>query len=502
MNNPGTEETRSYRNIFKATTLFGGVQFYQIIIQIVRSKFVAVLLGTSGMGIQGMYQSTLQFLQSVTSLGLSQSAVRDVSEANNSGDTGQVGKTVATLRKLVWFTGLSGMILFIVLSPVLSKLSFGNYDYTIPFALLSVILLIDQLASGQKVVLQGMRRLKDLARASAIGVTAGLALSVPLYYAFGVKGIVPTLILNSVISLIIFWVFSKKITFDSQEEVTVRDAFFRGKEMVSMGIAMSASGILATAVSYVVRAFIMREGGSDVVGLFQAGFVIINTYVGMVFNAMGTDFYPRLAAVNKDDGECRKIISQQGEIASQIMSPLLCGCILLMPILLHVLYSDRFLDAGPFVLWCCPGMMFKLASWLIAYQFVAKADTRLFIVTELISNVIYLALSLLGFRYGGLRGMGIAFTVNYLIYLLLVYAIASRRYGFSFSGDFLIPFFLQFLLVGSNLAVILLCPVPLKYWAGVLMTVISCVYALVTLGRKTNMKGTIKELIDKKRTNG
>lgn len=38
----------SYRSIFKATSLFGSVQLFQIIIQIVKSKFIAVLLGPAG----------------------------------------------------------------------------------------------------------------------------------------------------------------------------------------------------------------------------------------------------------------------------------------------------------------------------------------------------------------------------------------------------------------------------------------------------------------------
>ena len=126
------EETRSYQNIFKATTLFGGVQVYQILIQVIRSKFVAVLLGTTGVGLLGLYQSTLQFIQSFTSLGLSQSAVRDVSEANGSGDEEKIGRTVTAFKKLVWFTGLFGMIVVMILSPLLSKVTFGNYDYTIP----------------------------------------------------------------------------------------------------------------------------------------------------------------------------------------------------------------------------------------------------------------------------------------------------------------------------------------------------------------------------------
>ena len=478
-----TEETRSYQNIFKATTLFGGVQVYQILIQVIRSKFVAVLLGTTGVGLLGLYQSTLQFIQSFTSLGLSQSAVRDVSEANGSGDEEKIGRTVTAFKKLVWFTGLFGMIVVMILSPLLSKVTFGNYDYTIPLIVLSCILLIEQLANGQKVVLQGMRKLKDLARASAIGATVGLVISIPLYYAFGIKGIVPTLILNSLTGFVISWLFARKIKVQNPA-MSAKETWNQGKLMVKMGVAMSISGIVSMGISYVIRAFIMRNGGTEAVGLFQAGFAIINTYVGMVFTAIGTDFYPRLAAINQDNAECRKVISQQGEIASQILAPLLCACILLMPFILRLLYSDKFLDAGPYVLWCCPGMMLRLASWLIAYQFVAKAESRLFIITEVIGGSVYLTLSLLGYHWGGLTGLGIAFTVDYLIYFLFVYIIAAKRYGFSFSKAFSRSYTLQFIIVAATLVCILLLPSQVKYWICATFLLASCAYALFMLERK------------------
>ena len=487
-----TKEARS----FKATTLFGGVQVYQIIINIIRSKFVALLLGTTGLGLQGLYQSTLQFIQSLTSLGLAQSAVRDVSEANGSGDTERIGKTVSAFRRLVWFTGLLGTGVVIVFSPLLSKITFGNYDYTLPLIVLSCTLLFDQLASGQRVVLQGMKRLQALAKSSAIGATLGLLISVPFYFFFGIRGIVPTLILNSIAGLVIFWFFARKIQIPKQN-LTFNETWQQGRWMVRMGVAMSISGVFATAVNYVIRASIMRQGGTEAVGLYQAGFAIINTYVGMVFTAIGTDFYPRLAAVNQDNAACRNVVSQQGEIASQILAPMLCGCILFMPLILRILYSDQFLDAGPFVLLCCPGMMLRLASWLVAYQFVAKAESRLYIFTEIVGGIIYLSLSIIGYRFGGLMGLGIAFSFDYLLYFILVYIVAVRRYGFSFSGSFVRIYLLQFLLVACTLTAMSTIKPPCRYWIGSLLTVISCLIAFYLLERKIG----IIELIKKKFTN-
>ena len=81
-----TEGPNSYRHILKATTLFGGVQVFQVLISIIRSKFIAVLLGPEGMGIAGLLTSTTSLISGITNFGLGTSAIRNVAEANGSGN--------------------------------------------------------------------------------------------------------------------------------------------------------------------------------------------------------------------------------------------------------------------------------------------------------------------------------------------------------------------------------------------------------------------------------
>ena len=328
MQDEGQNPTSSYRSIFKATSLFGGVQVYQIVIGILRSKFIALLLGPTGMGIQGLYQSAIDMIKNLTSLGLEQSAVRDVSEANNSNDSLRVARTIGVVQRLVWITGLLGLLVTLFLSPTLSTITFGNTDYTWGFALLSITLLLNQICSGQKVVLQGLRHLKYLAKSSAIGATIGLVLSIPLYYWMGLKSIVPTMIITSFISLALTWYYSNKLNIKN-EIVGIKESFNEGKSMMRMGFALSVSGILVTLSAYILRWFIRQDSGIDEVGLFSAGFMISNTYVGMIFNAMATDYYPRLAAVNKNNKQCSDLINRQAEIAVLIISPLIISCIIL-----------------------------------------------------------------------------------------------------------------------------------------------------------------------------
>lgn len=487
----------SYRSIFKATSLFGGVQVYQILLQIIKSKFVAVLLGPAGIGIMGLYQSGLQLVQQISSMGLAQSAVRDVSEANGTNDILRIAKTVTVVRKLVWITGLLGLIIVACCSPLLSKFSFGNYDYTIPFIILSVTLLLDQLSAGQKVVLQGMRRLKDLAKCAAYGVTFGLVTSVPLYYWLGIDGIVPTLILNSVCSLILSWFYSKKIKIE-KAQVTPKQTFEQGKQMLVMGISLSFSGIFSTIVAYVLRSFIQGNGGVEEVGLYQAGFVIMTTYVGMVMNAIGTDYYPRLAAINNDNEKCREVVSQQGEIGTMILAPILTCCLVFMPFVLQLLYSDKFLAANEYISWACLGMMLRFGSWIISYLFVAKAESKLFIKIELSANIYYLIFSLLGYKYLGLKGLGIAFALEYVVYFIQCYLIAGKRYHFRFSHSFIKCYGLQLLLIIACLAIIMIFDGWQKFTLGCAIIAISCFLSIKGLNQRMDLLGFVKNKIAKK----
>jgi len=484
----------SYRSIFKATSLFGGVQVYQILIQIIKSKFVAVLLGPAGVGFMGLYQSGLQLVQQISSMGLAQSAVRDVSEANGTHDVQRIAKTVTVLRKLVWLTGLLGLIIVACCSPLLSKISFGNYDYTIPFIILSVTLLLDQLSAGQKVVLQGMRRLKDLAKCTAFGVTFGLITSVPLYYWLGIEGIIPTLILNSACSLVLSWLYSRKIKIE-KVQVTPKQTLQQGKQMLVMGISMSLSGIFASVVSYAIRSFIQGNGGVEQVGLYQAGFVVMTTYVGMVMNAIATDYYPRLAAINKNNEKCREAVSQQGEIGTMILAPMLTCCLVFMPFVLQLLYSDQFLSANEYISWACLGMMLRLAAWVVSYLYVAKAESKLFVILELSANLIYLIFSLLGYNFLGLTGLGLAFAMQYVVYFLMVYLIARKRYDFRFSYGFIKCYSIQLILVIVCLAIVMIFSGWMKYTLGCIIIAISSILGVKGLNQRMNLLHFVKKKI-------
>ena len=487
------ENQSSYRQIMKATSIFGGVQVFQILINIVRSKFIAILLGPLGMGISGLLTSTTGFIQSLTNFGLSTSAVRDVSSANASGNVTRLSIVITVFRRMVWITGLLGAIITLVLSPLLSKITFGNQDYTLSFALISITLLIKQISSGQTVLLRGTRRIKDLAKASFIGSILGLFTTIPLYYLWHIKGIVPGIIVMAMTSLLLTWYFARKVKIEPVKVSKLR-TIAEGKGMMKLGFMISLSSLITVGASYIIKIFISNTGSVDDVGLYNAGFAIINTYVGMVFTAMSTDYYPRLSSVAQSNELSRNLINQQAEVALLILAPIVLIFLVFINWIVVLLYSNKFTPINDMILYAALGMLFRAASWSISFILLAKGASKLFFWNELIANAYFLFLNILGYRLYGLTGMGISYMIGYVLYMLQVYFVTKCKYGFTFGSSFVKIFTVQLLLAIVCLIIVKTIRSPYSFIYGSITIIASLWISFKGLDKRVGIVELLKRL--------
>lgn len=486
-----SEERASYRQIIKATSIFGGVQVFNILISIIRSKAIAILLGPAGMGIAGLLTSTTGLVHALSNFGLGTSAIKDIAEAHGSGNELQMAKTATVFRRLVWITGLLGTGVTLIFSTLLSELTFGNKDYTWSFVLLSVTLLIGQLTSGQNVILQGTRKLKYLASANMIGSVLSLLITLPLYYFYSLDGIVPALIIMSLAMLVVSRYFGRKVKIPdvlvSKEEVIQK-----GKGMLKLGFMLSLSGLVGNLVGYLVRVYISNTGGLEDVGLHSAGAQIVSTYVGLVFTAMGTDYFPRLSAVANDNKKRNLLVNQQLEISILILFPIIMIFIVFMPFIVKILYSSKFTPINSMIIWAVFGMYFKAGSWAITYQFLAKGNSKFFFLNELTMYFYLLIFNIIGYTYFGLVGLGYSFLLTYIIYLLQVYCVTYYYYDFNFSSSLKKSLYTTLFTLLICLSFTLNVSEFTRYIVGVILILISFIYSIYQLDLRMNILRNIK----------
>jgi O-antigen/teichoic acid export membrane protein len=492
-----TELQSSYRQIFKATSIFGGVQFFSILIGIVRVKFLAVLLGTAGVGIMGLLNTPLNLIMSFTGLGIALSAVRDISEAYGAGNQKKLSFVVISLRRWSWFTGLLGALVTISFAPFLSKWTFGNRTYVWAFIWLSITLLLQAISKGQNAVLQGTRNIKDLAKAGVIGSALGLVISIPLYYFYGLKGIIPAMIITAISSLFISWKFSRKITIENIK-LTYKASYILGLDMAKLGLSMTLAGFLASLSSYVLNAFISNRGGVEQVGLYNAGWGVVGQYTGLIFSAMATDYFPRLSAIQANDDKVKDLVRQQGEIALLILAPLLSLLIIFMPLVVRVIYTSAFLPIVMFANLTILGIQFKALSWAMGYVYLAKGNGKLFLIMEVIAGLVILLFNLLFYYIYGINGLGISFILSYLLGASFSYLVLRWKYHFWFPNNFFRKFIISNGFTVISFITIFIANSIFRYSVGIIVFIVAFWFSIVKLNELIDLKSYLSGRSSKK----
>ena len=422
----------SHKQILRATSIVGGAQVITILIRIVLTKIIAVLLGPTGVGIAGLYQSTIEIVKSATGLGLDFSAVRDVAEAAGSGDLQRIGRTVTILRRWVWVTGLLGVAMMFMFREQFSLYAFKGSDHAVDFVILAVVPLFTALSGGQMAILRGVRRIGAMARAGVLGAVAGFSISVPFYWLMGIKGIVPALVLSSLAELGISWSFAKRIKV-TPVVVTLSETVTGGTRMIQLGLFTVITGVATTGTMYLVRIFIAGQMGVDGVGQFQAAWNLSATYVGLILGAMAADYYPRLSAVNTDNYQVCKLVNEQTEITLLLAGPLIVGMVCFMDVVVSLFYSAKFEESINILLWQTIGNLLKVISWPMGFVLLAKGKGNYFIFTELLWNTLFLSTIWFLWEHSGIESTGIAFLMGYIVLTGVIFVICKRMCGFSWS---------------------------------------------------------------------
>jgi PST family polysaccharide transporter len=490
------KQNNDYTSIFKSTSLFGAVQVFNILISVIRSKIVAIWIGPTGMGILGLLTSTLKVVGEFTKLGLSTTAVREIAQTESKGDTQETNLIIATIRKVVWFTGLLGVAVTLILSPLLSYLAFDGYHYTLAFAWISISLLFNQLSDGQLAILQGFRKLKLLAKANLLGNFIGLLISLPLYYVFRLDAIVPVISLSSFVALLFSWLYSKQVKIDTPK-LSNSEAYNKAKVMLNLGLMLSLRGSITLVSAYVFQLYLSHVGGLDEVGYYVAGFMIINSYVGMVFNAMRTDYFPKLSGVIDNLQDVNKIVTNQSIIGVLIIGPLVVAFLSFLPLIVRLLYTPVFLVIVTFVSWAILGVLFKTLSFSMGYVILAKGDSKLFIKTAIFFSALLLVFNVIGYHFYGLEGLGVSFFLYYIFHFFGIKIITAKHYKLSLDKGLVTVFLVLF---GLSIATFLSTYIDhsiFKYVICSILLVITLVYSYNQLDKRVNFKFLIQRIFKK-----
>lgn len=424
----------TYGEILKSTAWVGGSQAVSIVIGIVRTKAMAILLGPAGFGLAGLYMSVASLTQSVAGLGVNSSGVRQIAEAVGTEDERRISQTAAVLSRVSFGLGILGALLLAVFSVPMSVVTFGTSERWFEVCLLGIVVALTLVSAGQGALIQGMRRIADLAKMNVLGAFLGTLAAIPLVYLYGRDGIVPSLIVTAAAGLALSWWYSRKIGV-RRSSISMAELRTETAPLLKLGVAFMISNLLMMLSAYVVRILIRQKVGLEATGFYHAAWTIGGLYVGMILQAMGADFYPRLTAVINDHVSCNRLVNEQARISLLLAGPGVIATLTLAPLALSMMYAPEFGGAVNLLRWICLGVAMRVISWPMGYIIMAKARQNIIILCEMCWTVVHLGLAWIFVGKFGADGAGMAFFGSYVFHIAMTYVTVRKLAGFRWSVE-------------------------------------------------------------------
>lgn len=485
------EKNGSYSHILKYMGVFGGVQGLGILIGLVRNKLIALILGPNGVGLISLFNSTVKLVSDTTNLGISTSAVRTISEHFDSEDERQTARSIMLIRSWSLITAVLGMLVCVVFSHLLDRWTFSWGDHTLHFVLLAPTIALMAVTGGEVAILKSTRQLRGLAVVSVYNFAGALVLSVPVIYYWGEAGIVPSMFITALWQMVVAIRFSCRrypfvVSFD---RLMLRE----GCGMIRLGVAFVLATVVGSASDFVIRSYLNNCGSLDIVGLYNAGYMMTIVYGGMIFSAMETDYYPRLSAITSNGSRLNDTVNRQIEMSLLIIAPMLTVFMIGLPVIIPLLYSKAFMPVIGMMHAMILALYLRAIKLPLAYIPLARGDSLLYLVLESAYAVVVVVLVVIFYGEWGLSGTGFAILLTAFLDFIMLYYTMYRKYGFVFSRDVVRYSLLQVSMGLLSFAVTFIS-VPWLYWlSGAVVVAVSAALSLHVLRSKTSIARYMKD---------
>ncbi|WP_433780614.1 O-antigen translocase [Flavobacterium anhuiense] len=405
-------------NLFKITSLNSLSVALKIGIGLITSKILAVFVGPSGMALVGNLRNFLTSLENISTLGFQNGIVKYTAESEKSRI--ELQKIISTVFiALIGVAILLSIILFCSASYWNEKIFGDNTEYLIVFKTLSFVLPTYGLSIFFIAVINGLGKFKKVISINIIGNIVGLLTSVFLILQFKTTGALMAIVMApALLFFITFYLVQKEIQIFQFIKLDVFD--FKVLENLSAYSLMTlVSSVFGPFVFLAIRNHIIQDLGIEQAGYWETMTRISSYYLMFVSAILSVYFLPKLSKAQNNQ-ETKSVFLQYYKYILPVFALALAILYFIRFFVIQLLFTKEFLPVTDLFFWQLLGDVFKVCALILGYQFFAKRETLMFILTELFSLSILYFSSLYFIKEFQIEGVVMAYAFENLIYLLVL----------------------------------------------------------------------------------
>ncbi|MGJ8667679.1 MAG: O-antigen translocase [Patiriisocius sp.] len=411
--------------LLKITSVNAPIILVRQILSLFIRRVVAENFGEVGIDVIGQLRSVQQGILSLTSFGFFNGIVKYVAEHKE--DQDKLNGLFSTAFVFWMFSSTLVAIGFILFSETLSNYFFETTDYASVMIILGCVAPLIGLQRLYNGVVNGLTEYKRFAKVDIISYVVSAILL--LYFAwvnefeYALYAIAVTPVIQLVILLYVFLKTFKN--YIHYKDISFRIPF--KNVLLAFTLISFMSTVVLSFVEVEIRNMIRTNISQTESGLWSGMLDLSKNY--MAFSSLLFTMYviPKFATI-----KTKKLFFKEVGSIYKTLLPLFGVGMLLIYFLRHFIIDlifPGFDGMAQLFKWQLMGDFIRLASIILATQFLAKKMVRNFIFSEVISTVLFFGLSYYLVPIYGVEGVVIAHFIRYVIYFIVVLILLQRAFN-------------------------------------------------------------------------
>jgi len=400
-------------NLIKTSFLNGIAVAIKMLTLLGLNKVLAVYVGPTGYAAVGQFQNAVQMLTMFASGAINTGVTKYTAEIGE--DPGRLHTLWRTAGTIVIIGSITAAVLIVIFSGPLSIWAFGHDDFSGVFIVFAATLILFNLNTLLLAVLNGKKEILLYVIANIGGSIFSLIITSIMAIYFGLYGALAAFAVYQSLSFFVTFLlcrradwFAASYFFGAIDKKTLKDL---GK-FTAMALT---SAVCMPVTTMLIRQDLGDSLGWEAAGYWEAMWRLSSAYLLLVTTTLSVYYLPRLS-------ELKGVAELTSEIMKgyKVIIPLtiMAGGVIyfLKDFLIQLLFTADFAPMRELFGWQMVGDTLKIGSWILAYLILGKAMYKTFIVTEIFAAVSFVLLSAFFVSVFGLRGVAIAYALNYALY--------------------------------------------------------------------------------------
>jgi PST family polysaccharide transporter len=409
-------------NLIKTSFWTGLSTVIKTLAGIVTTKIMAVYIGPAGIALLGNFNNVTGMMTTFANGAISNGVTKYISEYETDDEKQNV--TVHALKISLLCSIVIGLAV-LAFHRQLAIFTFGDTRYAYAYTIFGFSILLFGLNALVSSVLNGYRYIQYLVASGIVGSIVSVVLAFFVTMRFGIAGALLNSAIAQVFIFLINLLFIRKLKLfqvRSWANPVNRELAWKLFKFALMSLT---STLLVPTTTLLIRKYIMTHFSVAEAGYVQGIWSISGAYLMVITTTLSVYFLPTLSGI-KNDGDLRNEIFNGYRFI--LPGAILGGSLVyfLRDWIIQILYSPSFIPMRHYFAFQIMGDSLKIASWILAFLMIAKAMTRIFIITEIVFSLSYLGLAILMMRLYGSIGVTYAYSINYLLYLIMMVIIFRK----------------------------------------------------------------------------